>query len=576
MRKYLQQHFGVSEQGATNIIKAALSSLFVLLLTMMPQVIAFWFIAEVLQDTLHPYFVYFIAIAISISILFAGLLHEYKMSYDVTYEESASLRIFIAKKLKKLPLSYFFRHNLTDLSQSVMMDVNNIEMAISHAIPQFIAFIGFFVFISLMLLIGHPILACIVVLPIWLALLLMVCTRRIQCKFVHKYYDCLLKNSAIFQEAFEMQQEIKSNNMQNRVQKSVFEALENTEALHCKAEFSMASLVVSIRLLPFFAPVMTAIVGSYLLSTHAITLLYFIGYLTAAYTLSSQFESVYQFLIMIFFFEDSYSRIRTIREEQVQSGDNFDFQNFDVTLSHIHFSYDKIPVIKGVSFCAKQGQTTAIVGPSGCGKTTILRLISRLYDYNQGKICIGGKDISEVSTESLFEHISMVFQNVELFDNTVMENIRIGRKDATDEEVLEAAKMANVDSIIERLPQGYQTMIGENGSRLSGGERQRISIARAFLKNAPIILLDEISASLDVKNEREIQKSLATLTKNKTVIIISHRLRSIEKVDQIVVMNNGAIEAIGTHDSLLNTSPTYALMLEKSRKAEQFSYVDPH
>lgn len=576
MRKYLQQHFGVSEQGATNIIKAALSSLFVLLLTMMPQVIAFWFIAEVLQDTLHPYFVYFIAIAISISILFAGLLHEYKMSYDVTYEESASLRIFIAKKLKKLPLSYFFRHNLTDLSQSVMMDVNNIEMAISHAIPQFIAFIGFFVFISLMLLIGHPILACIVVLPIWLALLLMVCTRRIQCKFVHKYYDCLLKNSAIFQEAFEMQQEIKSNNMQNRVQKSVFEALENTEALHCKAEFSMASLVVSIRLLPFFAPVMTAIVGSYLLSTHAITLLYFIGYLTAAYTLSSQFESVYQFLIMIFFFEDSYSRIRTIREEQVQSGDNFDFQNFDVTLSHIHFSYDKIPVIKGVSFCAKQGQTTAIVGPSGCGKTTILRLISRLYDYNQGKICIGGKDISEVSTESLFEHISMVFQNVELFDNTVMENIRIGRKDATDEEVLEAAKMANVDSIIERLPQGYQTMIGENGSRLSGGERQRISIARAFLKNAPIILLDEISASLDVKNEREIQKSLATLIKNKTVIIISHRLRSIEKVDQIVVMNNGAIEAIGTHDSLLNTSPTYALMLEKSRKAERFSYVDPH
>lgn len=573
MKKYLQHHFGISTQGASNIIRASCANFIVMIVSMIPPGVGIWFIAEVLQGLRRPYYVYAVIIALSFVLLLLVLLREYKLNYDVTYEESASLRVYIAEKLKQLPLAYFSKHNLTDLSQSVMMDVSNIEMVISHAIPSFIGYVGFLALISVLCIIGQPVLGCLALLPIWLTLLLMLLTKRIQLKMVHQYYDRLLKNSAIFQESFDMQQEIKSNAMQARVKQSVFAALEQTEALHLKSEFTMASIVSAIALLPFAAPALVAIVGSYLLSLESISLLYFIGYLVSSYTLAAQFTGINQFLLMIFFFEDSYQRIRAMREEPIQTGTDFQFDCFDVTLQDVEFSYDATEVIKGVSFTAKQGQTTALVGPSGCGKTTILRLISRLYDYDRGNIFIGDKDILAASTESLFKNISIVFQNVELFDNTVLENIRIGRKDATDEEVLEAARLANVDSIVQRLPQGYQTMIGENGSRLSGGERQRISIARAFLKDAPIILLDEISASLDVENERAIQKSLVSLVHNKTVIIISHRLRSIEQVDQIVVMKDGRVEASGTHEELLEISPTYRNMLEKSAKTETFNYL---
>ena len=239
---------------------------------------------------------------------------------------------------------------------------------------------------------------------------------------------------------------------------------------------------------------------------------------------------------------------------------------------NVEFQYGDNKVIKGLSFVAKQNEVTAIVGPSGCGKTTVLRLVSRLYDYDKGMISLGGHDIKNISTKSLFDKISIVFQNVELFDCSVMENIRMGRKGASDEEVMTAAKLANVEEIVAKLPNGYNTLIGENGSKLSGGERQRISIARAFLKDAPIILLDEISASLDVENEMEIQDSLNKLIENKTVIIISHRLKSIEKADKIVVMKDGVLDSEGGHDDLLAKSNLYRSMVEKSRLTEEYVY----
>lgn len=278
-------------------------------------------------------------------------------------------------------------------------------------------------------------------------------------------------------------------------------------------------------------------------------------------------------IIEIFYIDPKVDRIKSIRNEKTQEGSDFDLQSFDIDLQEVSFSYDReIPVLNGVSFTARQGEVTALVGVSGCGKTSVLRLISRLYDYDGGKILIGGKDIKEISTDSLFAKTSIVFQDVTLFNASFLENIRVGRKDASDEEVKEAARLANCAEFIEKLPEGYESMIGENGAELSGGERQRLSIARAFLKNAPILILDEISAALDVENEKKIQESLSRLIRNKTVIIISHRLKSIERADKIVVMDQGRVESIGSHDQLKEHSPIYRNLLENSKMAEDFSY----
>ncbi|ENZ43268.1 ABC transporter ATP-binding protein, partial [Enterocloster bolteae] len=261
------------------------------------------------------------------------------------------------------------------------------------------------------------------------------------------------------------------------------------------------------------------------------------------------------------------------RETKIQQGKDQTISSYDIEFDQVSFSYDKdTEVLKNISFTAKQNEVTALVGVSGCGKTSILRLMSRLYDYDGGSIRIGGLDIKEISTKSLFEKIAIVFQDVTLFNASVLENIRIGKKTATDEEVVQAARLANCEEFIRRLPEGYKTMIGENGATLSGGERQRLSIARAFLKDSPIIILDEIAASLDVENEKKIQDSLNRLILDKTVVIISHRLKSVENADKIVVIDCGRVEASGTHLELLKTSPTYNNLVEKAKLTEKFQY----
>ena len=266
-------------------------------------------------------------------------------------------------------------------------------------------------------------------------------------------------------------------------------------------------------------------------------------------------------------------KINQIRNANKQTGKKLNITNYDIELKNVNFSYDDTTqVIKNISFVAKQGQITALVGSSGCGKTTILRLISRLYDYDNGLILIDNKDIKDIDTSYLFEKISIVFQDVILFNTSIMENIRIGKKNASDEEVIQAAKKANCDDFVDNLKDKYNTIIGENGSKLSGGQRQRISIARAILKNSPIILLDEISASLDVENEMKIQQSLNTLIKDKTVIIVSHRLKSIENADKIIVMDNGKIDSIGTHKELLEKSQIYKQMIEMSNISQNYTY----
>jgi multidrug resistance ABC transporter, ATP-binding/permease protein len=572
MKEKIQRHFSLTDKGTTNLFKAARTSFCKYLTFMLPPMLVFIFLRDFTNNQLNSLYFYLeVLVAIAV-FMYLVVAREYKLTYDVTYEESTNLRVELARKIKDLPLSYFSTHNLSDLSQTVMMDVSNIEMAISHAVPETMGFLGFFVIVSIMLCLGNLILGLCVVLPIWLALALMFISKKMQRRNVKKYYERLLDNANSFQEAFEMQQEIKSYSMQDKIRKEVVDKLTDTEKLHISAEFTMAIMSGVIGILPLIGPVLVAVFGANFFSNGNISLLYYVGYLMAATTISHNYANLSEFILVMFYFEDSYGRIRDLRDVPSQKGLEKDISKFDICFKDVEFKYVDNKVINGVSFTAKQNEVTAIVGPSGCGKTTILRLLSRLYDYDKGSITIGGEDIKEISTKSLYKNISIVFQNVELFNTSIMENIRMGRKGATDEEVLEAARLANVDKIVESLADGYNTIIGENGSKLSGGERQRISIARAFLKDAAIILLDEISASLDVENEMEIQNSINKLIENKTVIIVSHRMKSVEKADKIVVMNEGKVESVGRHDELLKNSDLYKEMVKKSQQTEKHIY----
>ncbi|WP_273227788.1 ABC transporter ATP-binding protein [Mogibacterium timidum] len=572
MKNKLQRYFSLTDTGIDNMMRAARASFCKYVTFLMPPVLVFVFLNDLISGKLKSpsyYIGMLVAIAIVMYLLTA---REYRLTYDVTYEESTNLRIELAKKIKELPLSYFSTHNLSDLSQTVMMDVSNIEMAISHAVPESLGFAAFFIIITVMMCIGNLILGLAVTLPIWFGFAFLFMTRNLQTKKVKVYYKKLLENANSFQNAFEMQQEIKSYSMQNEIRDDVISKLDNTEKIHIAAEFTMAINSSIIRVIPLLGPVLVATIGAALFANGSISLLYYVGYLMAVTTISHQYAALAEFIMTMFFFEDSFGRIRGLMDEDVQTGADKAINSYDICFKDVEFQYGDNKVINGISFKADQNAVTAIVGPSGCGKTTILRLLSRLYDYDKGKITVGGEDIKAISTASLFNKISIVFQNVELFNTSVMENIRLGRKDATDEEVLEAARFANVDEIASKLPNGYATIIGENGSKLSGGERQRISIARAFLKNSPIILLDEISASLDVENEMEIQSSINRLIKDKTVIVVSHRMKSIEKANKIIVIDDGRVVGSGSHGELMKSSELYGAMVRKSHLTEDYLY----
>ncbi|HEY4532985.1 MAG TPA: ABC transporter ATP-binding protein, partial [Fusobacterium sp.] len=493
--------------------------------------------------------------------------------FNATYQESANLRIHLANILKDLPLSYFSKHDTSDLSQSIMKDVADMEHAMSHAIPQACGFLLYLIAISIMMFFGNVILTLCILLPIFLSLLFLYLSKRAQINSSNKYYKKLRENSEFFQESIELQQEIKSYGQKEKIQQELMKQMEETEILHKKTEIGQAFPTTFSQSILRFILGLTIFIGAGLYLQGKISLLYLLGYTIAASKIMDGVNGLYLNLAEIMYIDARIKRIQELREVKKQSGKRIDLSSYNIEFQGVSFSYQKdYKVIDDLSFVAKQNEVTAFVGSSGCGKTTVLRLMSRLYDYEDGKILVGGKEIANIDIDCFFENISIVFQEVLLFNASIMENIRIGKKSATDEEVIQAAKLANCHEFISNLPEGYQSMIGENGSKLSGGERQRISIARAILKDAPIVLLDEISASLDIENEMKIQESLKYLLKNKTVIIISHRMKSIEKADKIVVMNQGKVESIGKHEELLKVSPIYKNMVEKSNITENFIY----
>lgn len=572
MKNYLKNIFAITDQGANDLIGASTTSFFVYVVNMLPAILLMMIMNKFIFGVSASNTFYFIASVIVIIAIYVLLNLDYNALYNATYKESENLRIEISTIMARLPLSYFSKHDLSDLAQTIMEDVNAIEHALSHAIGKTIGFAGFFIIVSIMLILGNPVLGLATILPILAAYILLWVTKKIQIKNQKIYYDKLRKNSESFQETIELQQEIKSFGLSKKVKDKLYKDMEVSEQIHIKSELTVGFLMNLIGVLLYLELVLVLITGA-ILFTKGLSLLYFIGYLLAAIKLKEGSEGIMFSFAELFYLDSMIQRIKELRETKLQEGEDVDLKDFNIEFENVEFGYDKdTKVLRGVSFTANQNEVTALVGSSGCGKTSILRLISRLYDYDLGSIKISDMDIKNISTKSLFSKISIVFQEVTLFNSSVLENIRIGNLNATDEEVKNAARLANCEEFVEKLPNGYDTIIGENGATLSGGERQRISIARAFLKNSPIIILDEIAASLDVENEKKIQESLNKLTMNKTVVIISHRLKSIENVDKIVVLNDGKVEAFGKHKELLSISKTYKNLVESAELVEEYRY----
>lgn len=573
MRELFKKHFALTDKGAKDLQKASAASFFAYVINFFPAMLLLLLVDELLLNNVKETELYLWGSILVLAAMWILLRIEYDALYNTTYQESANLRTEIADILIKLPLSYFSRHDLSDLAQTIMADVAAIEHAMSHAMAKAVGFLFFFPLLSVLLLLGNVKLGFAIILPILLGFGLLLLSKNFQIRESFKHYQKLRDNSESFQEAIENQQEIKSFGLTQKIRQTLYQKMEESEKIHLRAEISAGIPMLCSNVILQFAFVIVILTGVQMLHTGEIDILYFLGYVLASIKVRESVESVNMNVEELYYLDSMVKRIREIRETKIQQGKDQTISSYDIEFAQVSFSYDKdTEVLKNVSFTAKQNEVTALVGVSGCGKTSILRLMSRLYDHDGGSIRIGGLDIKELSTKSLFEKLSIVFQDVTLFNTSVLENIRIGKKTATDEEVIQAARLANCEEFIRRLPEGYKTMIGENGATLSGGERQRLSIARAFLKDSPIIILDEIAASLDVENEKKIQDSLNRLILDKTVIIISHRLKSVENADKIVVIDCGRVEASGTHLELLKTSPTYNNLVEKAKLTEEFQY----
>lgn len=573
MKNYYKKRYALSEQGAKNLTKATIYCFLTYCINLGPMFILMGLINQLVLGNVSSTLQYIVMAILTLVFMYILLSEEYVSLYNSTYKESANLRKGIAENLAQLPLAYFSKHDLSDLSQTIMSDVERVEHSMSHSIPKVVAMWLFFPLMGLIMLIGNWKLGLAAIIPTLLSFMINPLAKQKEVSEYSRYFNVLRDNSELFQETIELQQEISSFNQADKVKKNLYKKMEESERIHLNVEIVPMLAVGISSSLSYISLAVVLAVGIQLLIHNEISLLYLIGYLIGAIKVKELFDVSREGMTEMSYIEPAIVRIKEIKNAALQEGKDTDLSSYDIEFKNVSFAYNEdAKVLKDVSFTAKQGEVTALVGISGSGKTSVLRLISRLYDYDTGSILIDGKDIKNISTESLFKNVSIVFQDVTLFNTSIMENIRLGRESATDDEVKEAARLANCMDFIEKLPDGFNTLIGENGAELSGGERQRISIARAFLKDAPVLILDEISASLDVDNEKKIQDSLNKLIKDKTVIIISHRLKSIENVNKIVVIDEGVVETSGNHDELIKDSKVYKNLIEKTKLAEAFNY----
>ena len=571
MVSYFMKRYAMSEKGAINLKKAIISHTFVNLTKLFAPMIAFMFLFQYIgvlkgiESYNFTLFHYLILIIVMMILMFLVARWDYVRLYTNVYNESANSRIDLAERLKKLPLSYFGKRDLADLAETMMNDMNLYETIFSHAVPHIYATAISTGIIALMLIIYNPKLAFAALWVIPISLLIIFLSRKSQKKVVQNWIDDNRKVFDDLQEKIEQIEQIKSYNLEEQMLKDFFKKLNMSTKQKTKGEIVAGTLTGIATAILKLGIISVAVVGVNMLIAGEINILVYIAFLMMTTSIYLPIEGIITFMSMIVMLDAVVGRIKEIKTMPIQEGKKqMEITNYDIEFKDVYFGYDNYSVINGVSFIAKQGEITALIGSSGSGKTTVAKLAARFWDIDRGKILIGGKDISEVDPETLLKNFSIVFQDVILFNTSIKDNIKIGKKNATDEEITRAAKIARCNDFINKMPEGIDTIIGENGQRLSGGERQRISIARAILKDAPIILLDEATASLDVENESLIQEALSELIKEKTVIVIAHRLRTIRNADKIVLLNAGKIEAVGTDSELCKSSEFYKAMLEKA------------
>ncbi len=572
MIEFFKQKYAMSDQGAKNLQKSIFSHTLLNLTKMFPPMIGFMFLFQYLgglegipapaELTLTNYIV---IIVVMLLVMFIVARWDYVRLYDNVYNESANSRIDIANRLKKLPLSYFGKRDVADLSATMMSDLQLYEQIFSHAVPHIYATVISTIIIAIMLFAYNWQLGLAALWVIPVSLLVFSLSKKKQRKVVDTFVKAGREVFDDLQEKIDQIQEIKSYNLEERSLDEFNNKIDDSTRAKIKGEFSAGIAISLAGILMKLGIVTVAIVGADMLIAGQINILVYIAYLILTASIYLPIEGILTFMSMIIMLDGVVERIKEIKTMPIQEGkQEMQPKNYDIEFRDVEFGYEDYTVINGVSFTAKQGEVTALIGPSGSGKTTLTKLAARFWDIQKGKIQLGGEDISQVDPETLLKNYAIVFQDVVLFNASIKDNIRIGKKGATDEEVARAARIARCDEFVARMPEGMETVIGENGERLSGGERQRLSIARAILKDAPIILLDEATASLDVENESLIQEALSELIKDKTVIVIAHRMRTIRGADKIVLLKEGRVEAVGTDEELRAKSEEYRKMLEKS------------
>ena len=562
----VQKKFALTKLGAENLIKACISCTISYIVIAMSIGVLYFFTCDMLKLLADKSYTFSVGVYIAEFVVVFALIYiahyiQYNMTFLNTYTESARLRINVAEKLRKFPMSFFSKRDLSDLTTTILSDVTYMEQALSHFIPEFVGSIASTVLLSIGMFMFDFKMALVAVWCVPVSIILILLAKKKLSSVSHKDRDIQLIRTEKIQEGLETVRDLKASNYTEQYLKEVDDAIDNCEKSQIKAELTNALFVVSSQLVLRLGIATVVIFGVKYLMAGQITLEVFMLFLIVASRLYDPLNATLQNLAAIISCESRVDRLNNINDYKLQTGgDTFEPENYDIEFEDVSFSYQPgKPVLDDVSFTAKQNEITALIGNSGGGKTTCASLIARFYDLDKGKIKIGGVDIATVDPEVLLSKFSIVFQDVVLFNNTIFENIRIGKKDATDKR---AAELAFCDEFVKNLPEGYDTVIGENGSKLSGGQRQRISIARAILKDAPIILLDEASASLDVESETYVQKALSKLIQNKTVIMIAHRMRTVANASHLVVLENGRVAEEGTSGQLLENNGLYKHMVD--------------
>ena len=576
LRDSVMRRFALSEDGYRYLCRSSLACILKDLALMFPVMVLFMFVCDVMGGPGNPYdldlgaWAYIAMIVVSAALIAVTYVFEYNETYFNTYKESSAKRIALAEKLRRLPMSYFGRKDPTDLTMRIMGDCTMQEQSMSHWFPELIGSMICISMLGIMILVFDPVMGAASLWPIPVSFAIVILSKRFQDRYNRYKFDRTLEATEGVQEFLETSRDLRVNDAGRRYLDGLFGKLDRVEGAEFKAEYMVAIFVVSAQLVLKFGIVTTALAGGYMMVSGSLDIFVFIAFLIVISRLYDPLNNALQNLAAMINAEYNMERLQEIADQPVQGGSSeFRPDGYDIVFDHVRFSYDgERDVLRDVSFTARQGEVTAIIGPSGEGKTTAAKLAARFWDLDSGRITVGGVDISGIDPETLLSCYSIVFQDVTLFNTTVMDNIRIGRRGATDEEVMSAARAANCDDFVSRLPEGYMTVIGENGAKLSGGERQRISIARALLKDAPIILLDEATASLDTECETQVQQAISELVRDKTVLIVAHRMRTIEGADRIVVLRDGTVEEDGSPDQLMAEGGTFSNMVRLQSSSE--------